>query len=250
MPLKRRLMLGDCLKRFSDIEDQSIDMVLCDPPYGTTQCKWDSIIPLEPMWSELKRVVKPSSAMVFTAAQPFTSTLVLSQPKLFRYTWVWNKVNRITGFLDAKKKPLKVTEDVVVFYSRQPVYNPQMVDGKPYTATSRGAKSQNYAKQADGITTISDGKRYPQNLLSIKGDERGTVGRIHSTQKPVALMEYLIKTYTNPGDTVLDFAMGSGTTGVAAKRLQRNFIGIEKDRHFFQIAKQRIRTEGEQDASS
>ena len=233
------LMQGDCLDRMKEIPDGSVDMVLADPPYGTTQCKWDSVIPFEPMWEQLKRVLKHNGAIVMTASQPFTSALVMSNVKMFKYCWVWDKVNRPTGHLNAKKMPLRQTEDVVVFYSNPPSYNPQMTQGKPYTATG-SKQSCNYGSQVKSTTVCADGLRYPRELIRIAADERGTVGRIHPTQKPVALMEYLIKTYTNEGETVLDFTMGSGTTGVAAKNLGRSFIGIELDQDYFEIAKGRI----------
>lgn len=221
------------------IPDGSVDMVLTDPPYGTTACKWDSVIPFEPMWEQLKRVTKRNGAIVMTASQPFTSALVMSNVKMFKYCWVWDKVNRPTGHLNAKKMPLRQTEDIAVFYSKPPCYNPQMTQGKPYTATG-SKKSSNYGSQVKSTTVCADGLRYPRELIRIAADERGTVGRIHPTQKPVALMEYLIKTYTNEGETVLDFTMGSGTTGVAAKNLNRSFIGIELDETYFSIAQGRI----------
>ena len=233
------LMQGDCLEVMKDIPDGSVDMVLADPPYGTTQCKWDSVIPFEPMWEQLKRITKKNGAIVMTASQPFTSALVMSNVKMFKYRWVWDKINRPTGHLNAKKMPLRQTEDIAVFYSKPPCYKPQMTQGKPYTATG-SKQSSNYGSQVKSTTVCADGLRYPRELIRIAADERGTVGRIHPTQKPVALMEYLIKTYTNEGETVLDFTMGSGTTGVAARKLNRKFIGIELDEMYFNIAKDRI----------
>lgn len=233
------LMQGDCLDKMRGIPAQSVDMVLTDPPYGTTACKWDTVIDLEAMWDQIGDVLKPNGACVLTASQPFTSRLVMSNPKAFKYSWVWDKVNRPTGHLNAKKQPLRQTEDVCVFYYRQPTYNPQMVKGDPYTATG-SKKSDNYGSQVKTTTVCADGMRYPRNLLPLQADERGTVGRIHPTQKPVALMEYLIRTYTNEGDTVLDFTMGSGTTGVACVNTGRKFIGIELDPEYFAIAEARI----------
>lgn len=232
------LFQGDCLELMKQIPDGSVDLVLCDLPYGTTQNNWDSVIPFEPLWVQYWRVLKKNGAVVLTAAQPFTSALVMSQPKAFKYQWVWDKVNRPTGHLNAKKQPLRQTEDVLVFYRSQPIYNPQMTDGEPYVATG-SKKSGNYGAQKT-TTTICDGKRYPRNLLVIPADERGTVGRIHPTQKPVALMEYLILTYTNEGDVVLDNTMGSGTTGVACMNTGRKFIGMEQDAKYFEIAQKRI----------
>lgn len=232
----------ECLEAMKRIPDGSVDMVMCDLPYGTTQNKWDSVIDLPSLWSAYRRVCKPSAAIVLTAAQPFTSVLVCSNLKDFKYTWTWDKVNKFGGHLNAKKQPLRVVEDVCVYYQDQPTYVPQMTKGKPYTATSKGAKTANYGSQKDGVVTVNDGNFYPKNLIAIPGDERGSVGRIHPTQKPVALMEYLIKTYTLPGDMVLDNCMGSGTTGVACMNLGRQFTGIEKDTEhgYFGIAKKRI----------
>ena len=235
------LHLGDCLDVMQGIPDGSVDMVMTDPPFGTTACKWDSVIPFEPMWEQLKRIVKPNGAIVLMASQPFTSALVMSNVGMFKYCWVWDKVNRPTGHLNAKKQPLRQTEDVIVFYRDQAHYNPQMTQGKPYVATG-SKKSEHYGAKVESTTNCTDGMRYPRNLIHISADERGTVGRIHPTQKPVALMEYLIRTYTNAGETVLDFTCGSGTTGVAAANTGRRFIGIEMDADYFTIAQARIRT--------
>lgn len=231
---------GDCLEQMKRIPDGSVDMVLCDLPYGTTACKWDSVIPFEPLWAQYRRVAKPNAAIVLFGAQPFTSALVMSNIKEFKYVWVWDKVNRVSGHLNAKRQPLRVVEDVIVFYREQATYVPQMVKGEPYTAKSKGAKSSCYGSQADGIVTVNDGNYYPRNLLSVAADERGTVGRIHPTQKPVALCEYLIKTYTNEGMTVLDNCAGSGTTGVACQNTKRNFILIEKEKKYVEIALSRL----------
>jgi site-specific DNA-methyltransferase (adenine-specific) len=229
------LYLGDCLEVMKDIPDGSVDMVLTDPPYGTTQCKWDSVIPLEPMWKQLKRVTKRSGAIVMTAQSPFDKVLGASNIKFLKTEWIWKK-EMGTGHLNAKKMPLKNHENVLVFYSSPPTYNPQMRMGfSPYSQSQGTTKSKNYGKQT-GAITVSDGSRYPLTVLEFKRDK----GKHHPTQKPVALMEYLIKTYTNEGETVLDFTMGSGTTGVAAKSLNRKFIGIELDEDYFKIAKDRI----------
>lgn len=234
------LHLGNCLEILPTLAPHSIDLILCDLPYGTTACKWDSIIPYKQLWNNYLRIIKPNTAIVLTASQPFTSTLITSNISMFKYIWTWNKVNRISGHLNAKKQPLRITEDIVVFYQRQPTYIPQMIKGKPYTAKSIGNKSSCYGKQSDGIVTVNKGEHYPRNLISIEADERGTVGRIHPTQKPIELMKYLIKTYTREGNTVLDNCMGSGTTGVACKQLNRKFIGIELDQKYFNIAQSRI----------
>jgi len=232
-----KLMLGDCLERMKEIPDGSIDMVLTDPPYGTTACKWDSIIPLEPMWEQLKRVIKPNGAIVMTASQPFTSALVMSNVKMFKYDWVLDKPAG-TGFFNAKKMPLRSHESILVFYKKLPTYNPQMTHGHTKkTAVKKEVNSECYGK-AFKKTNYSSKSRYPRSVQRFSSDKQ--FNNLHPTQKPVALMEYLIKTYTNEGETVLDFTMGSGTTGVAAKNLNRDFIGIELDETYFNIAMNRI----------
>ena len=231
------LMRGDCLERMKEIPDGSVDMILTDPPYGTTACKWDSIIPLEPMWEQLKRVIKPNGAIVMTASQPFTSVLTCSNLKMFRYDWVYDKPAG-TGFFNAKLMPLRNHESVLVFYNKLPTYNPQMTHGHERKTSSRlDAKSECYGK-AIKKTNYNSTSRYPRSVQKFSSDKQK--GNCHPTQKPVALMEYLIRTYTNEGETVLDFTMGSGTTGVAAKNLNRSFIGIELDETYFNIAKDRI----------
>ncbi|MCW8966850.1 MAG: site-specific DNA-methyltransferase [Candidatus Pacearchaeota archaeon] len=234
------LIHGDCLEKLYWVIDGSVDLVLTDPPYGTTACKWDTVIPFEPMWSEIWRVLKPNGACALFGSEPFSSHLRMSQIKYFKYDWIWDKVNKFSGHLNAKKQPLRITEVITIFYRKQCAYNPIMVPGKPYTTISSGAKTKNYGKQIDKVKTINTGLYYPKNLLAIPGDERVSVGRIHPTQKPVALLEYIIKTYTLEGETVLDFTMGSGSTGVACVNTGRKFIGIEEDDKYFEIAKQRI----------
>ncbi len=310
------LMQGDCLERMKEIPDGSVDAIICDPPYGTTACKWDSIIPLELMWEQLKRIIKPNGAIVMTASQPFTSVLINSNIEMFRYNWVWEKEQGV-NFMLAKKNPMKVHEDVCVFYldeaevkGRSPLfkefrdyfqsekerlgltnkqiksclgndmgghyftngvqwtlptlenykklqslggfskdwhkmksdmesigcrvtYNPQMTPGNPYV--SGKGDSGSVTGSVKKVQTKNYGTRYPRSVQRFNRE----TGK-HPTQKPVALMEYLIKTYTNEGETVLDFTMGSGSTGVAAKNLNRNFIGIELDDKYFDIAKERI----------
>lgn len=239
---KIELWQGDCLTEMDKIKDQSIDMVLADVPYGTTACKWDTIIPFEPMWDHLKRVTKKNGAIVLFGSQPFTSALVMSNPKMFKYEWVWNKITG-RGHLVAKHRPMAQHENVLVFGDGKIKYNPQMVlMDKP----QRGYSSD--GNMGDSRTSIMGGKttkqreviirthKYPKTIIT-----QGVDGNyLHPTQKPVALMEYLIKTYTNEGETVLDFTMGSGTTGVACKNLNRNFIGIELDKEYYEIAKKRI----------
>jgi len=226
------LLQGDCLERMKEIETGSVDMILTDPPYGTTACKWDSIIPLEPMWEQLKRIIKPNGAIVMTASQPFTSVLVSSNLKGFKYCWYWKK-NRATGVLNAKRQPLRNIEDICVFNVKQ--YTPQgLVE---YNKPSRNAKSDSevYGK-GQTKSYMQKWTNYPKQSLEFNSVQRV----LHPTQKPVALMEYLIKTYTNESETVLDFTMGSGSTGVACKNLNRDFIGIELDENYFNIAKERI----------
>ena len=238
------LMQGNCIELLSSIPNGSVDMVLCDLPYGTTQNKWDSVIPFEPLWAHYWRVLKPNGAVVLTAAQPFTSVLVTSQLDRFKYQWVWEK-SKVTGVLNAKRQPLRQHEDVLVFYRRQPTYNPQgLTKCSRRTGTgisSSGRSSDNYGKI--GVKQTEDGKYeqtqtgYQRSVLKIPSEGK----TVHPTQKPVALMEYLIRTYTNDGETVLDNCMGSGTTGVACANTGRKFIGIERDEGYFKIAQDRIR---------
>ena len=237
-----KLFNGDCLKVMPEIESGSVDMILCDPPYGTTNCKWDSIIPLEPMWEQLKRIIKPKGAIVMTASQPFTTTLIHSNMKMFKYCWYWDK-HQGTGFLNAKKQPLRSIEDVVVFYKKQCTYNPEMRPGESYSSkySDKNLGSDCYGHAKEVSVTKDYNGRYPITSIKFKRDKN----KIHPTQKPVALMEYLIKTYTNEGESVLDFTMGSGTTGVACQNLKRNFIGIEMDETYFKIAQERIESASE-----
>lgn len=225
----------------SMIETTSVDMVLTDPPYNVTRCKWDSIIPLELMWLQLKRVVKENGAILLMASQPFTSTLVISNPKMFRYHWCWKK-SHATGHLNGYKMPMKIVEDICVFYKKLPIYNP-CLENKP-VENIRPAKEfrkktscyNDHSKKS--IRKIPVDKSLPTQLLEFKCHSRK---RLHPTQKPVELMEYLVRTYTNEGDLVLDFAMGSGTTGIACQNMSRSFMGIEKDEEYFRIAVERMR---------
>jgi len=239
-----KLIHGDCLDKMAEIEDGSIDMVLADPPYGTTACKWDSIIPLEPMWEHLKRVIKPNGAIVMTASQPFTTTLISSNMEMFKYCWVWDKKKPGNIFL-AKTQPMKVHEDIVVFGVKTPDFYPIMVQ------RDKIKKTKNYGiGEAIGGNGEKEDKVYTythKNPISIlEASNASQKGKVHPTQKPVALMEYLIKTYTNEGETVLDFTMGSGTTGVACKNLNRSFVGIEMDDHYFKVASDRINQQNNQ----
>jgi site-specific DNA-methyltransferase (adenine-specific) len=228
------LRLGDCLEVMQDIPDGSVDMVCTDPPYGTTACKWDSVIPFEPMWAQLKRITKLNGAIVLTASQPFTSALGASNLPMLRYSWIWKKT-AATGHLNAKRMPMSDNEDVLVFYRHQPAYNPQglIPHGKTVRRGGNGGCYGNSGKE-----NFQEFTNYPRRTLEIASEGK----TVHPTQKPVALIEYLIRTYTNPSETVLDFTMGSGTTGVAAANTRRRFIGIERDPDYFTIASARIQT--------
>lgn len=245
---------ADCLEKMKDIPDGSIDAIITDLPYGTTACKWDSVIPFEPLWEQYRRMIKPNGAIVLFSQQPFTAALMMSNIEMWKYNWIWQKDSG-TNFLNAHHQPLKITEDICVFgyaattESKKGVYmtyNPQMRQGfKPYQCVS-GAQRKDTAmvrgvcKAQDGGTlTVSDGSRYPINIIEFKRDKE----RLHPTQKPVELIRYLIRTYTNEGDTVLDSCCGSGTTAIAAIREKRNWICIEKSEEYFNIAKKRIENE-------
>ena len=236
------LHLGDCLEVMQGIPDGSVDAVICDPPFGTTACKWDSVIPFEPMWAQLKRIVKPNGAIVLMASQPFTSALVMSNVAMFRYQWIWEK-NKATGHLNAKKRPLVSHEDVVVFSKATTNYFPQGLVEKETPSISkgdRGRKGVGSSGDCYGAATkdaVQTHGNYPRSVIKFTVDMKA---EFHPTQKPVALMEYLIRTYTNAGETVLDFTCGSGTTGVAAANTARRFIGIERDPDYFQIASAHI----------
>ena len=229
------LRQGDCLQLMKEIPDKSIDMILCDLPYGTTKNNWDSIIALNDLWKHYTRIIKDNGAILLFGQVPFTADLICSNYKMFRYEWVWKKTMG-TGFLNAKKMPIKLHENILVFYKKLPTYNPQMRKGfKPYS-TARGDKNTTYGKFDNTYISSSDGDRFPVDVLEFKHDKQ----KLHPTQKPVALLEYLIKTYTNENELVLDNCMGSGSTGVACINTNRSFIGIELDPKYFEIAKERI----------
>ena len=224
----------DCLEGMKRIPDKSIDMILCDLPYGVTaRNKWDFVIPFERLWEQYKRVIKENGAVVLTATQPFTTDLIQSNRKMFKYSLVWNK-SQVTGFLNAKKQPLRSHEDILLFYKKQPTYNPAMVKGKR-VLKSTGWDSTNYGKFTDKPHYSE--WYYPKSIIEIP-QKRFKSG--HPTQKPVALFEYLIKTYTNEGETVLDNCIGSGTTAIACINTNRNYIGFELDKHYCDIANERI----------
>ena len=215
-----------------------VDAIITDPPYGTTQNKWDSVISLDEMWNRINKLIKSNGAIVFTSQSIFTAKLILSNEKWFKYKLVWEK-SKATNFLNAKKQPLRKHEDICVFYNKQPTYNPQMREGKPYDKGVRKDQLTGSYGDFNPVHVKSEGKRYPTDVVYFKTAE--SEGKVyHSTQKPVKLMEYLIKTYTNEGDLVLDFTMCSGSTGVACMNTNRRFIGIELDEKYFNIAKNRI----------
>lgn len=228
---------GDCLELMRDIPDGSIDMILCDLPYGTTQNAWDTAISLEQLWHQYKRIIKENGCIALFSQPPFDKTLGCSNIKMLKYEWIWEKDNA-TGFLNANKMPLKKTENILVFYKKAPTYNPQKTKGKPYKCKQgSGSSSWNYDESQGGYITENSGERFPVNIIKFSRDKT----KLHPTQKPVALLEYLVKTYTNPGDLVLDNCMGSGSTGVACANTGRRFIGIEIDPAYFSIAEKRIR---------
>ena len=220
-------------------EGIKVDCIITDPPYGTTVCKWDTVIPFDDMWERINKLIKPNGAIVLFGSEPFSSALRMSNIKKYKYDWIWQKEQGL-GQLNAKKMPLKNTENISVFYKKQCLYNPQMTKGEPYIK-NRCTFSKNiestYGKQVDRVVTINSGHRYPLTTLKFN---RPIKNRFHSTQKPTDLLEYLIKTYTNENETVLDFTMGSGSTGVAWINTTRKFIGIELDENYFNIAKDRI----------
>ena len=245
---------ANCLEFMREMPDNSIDMILCDLPYGTTACKWDTIIPFEPLWEQYKRIIKDNGAIVLTASQPFTSALVMSNPEMFKYEWVWEK-HKPSNFALAKKQPMKYHENIIVFYKNQPTYNPQMIERK--SERIKQGQDKDYVGisvnkgELNSLKTITRNfKKYnaktklPSSVFkinSVQSNSQEKKDGLHPTQKPVALFEYLIKTYTNEGYLVLDNCAGSGTTGVACKNLNRNYILIEKEPEYVEIARQRLR---------
>ena len=229
-----RIYNEDCLEGMKRIPDKSVDMILADLPYGTTRNKWDSIIPLDPLWEQYERVIKDNGAIVLTAQTPFDKVLGVSNLKLLKYEWIWNKVSP-TGHLNAKKMPMKKTENILVFYKKLPTYNPQGLRYNPRVKkrSSNSVGSSNYGKHKD--ENLSEYQGYPTNLLEFVRESG-----LHPTQKPVALFEYLIKTYSDEGNLILDNVMGSGTTAIAAMNTNRNFIGFELDETYYNIANERI----------
>ncbi|EMW0831726.1 site-specific DNA-methyltransferase [Klebsiella aerogenes] len=232
-----RLHNADCFEVFPQIASGTVDLVCADIPYGTTQCRWDSVFSLPLMWEQLYRIVKPSAAIVLFSAQPFTSVLVNSNLRDWRSEWIWEKGNA-TGFLNAKKQPLRAHENIEVFYRRQPTYNPQFTHGHERRTSKRKTVNSECYGKALTLTKYDSTSRYPRDVQFFSSDKQ--TGNYHPTQKPLALVQYLIETYSNQGDTVLDFTMGSGTAGVACQQTERNFIGIEKDTAIFRTACQRM----------
>ena len=231
------LMQGDCLERMQQIPSGSVDMVLTDPPYGTTACKWDSVIPLDKMWEQLKRIIRPNGAIVMTASQPFTTVLIASNLKDFKYTWVWDKVKPSTG-LHAKIMPLRSTEDIVVFGKDKINYFPQMAQKKLRVESKNDSNGEAFGGARVKREHDNKGLGYPKNLLVMSNADQ--TGRVHPTQKPVALMEYLIKTYTNEDEVVLDFTAGSMSTAIACINTNRKGIMVEKDEYYFKVGSDRV----------
>ena len=234
---------GDCLELMKNIPDGSVDLVLTDPPYGTTACKWDSIIPFEPMWEQYKRIIKDNGAIVLFGSEPFTSRLICSNLPMFKYNWIWQK-DKATGHLNAKKQPMRTVETISVFYKKQCLYIPQLSKKLPENirpATTKRKNIDNYGNMdKESARGIPVDMSYPKDILQFRGCSGDKGKSNHPTEKPVSLLEYLVKTYTNEGDLVLDSCMGSGSTGVACVNTGRKFIGIELDDGYFNIAKKRI----------
>ena len=232
------LIQGDCLEVMKNIPSASVDMILCDLPYGTTRNKWDTCLNTGKLWEQYKRIIKDNGAIVLFSQMPFTAALVMSNLKMFRYEWIAEK-SLATGFLNAKRMPMKAHENILVFYKKLPTYNAQMTKGKPYSITRRDIGGQ-YLHNFENIETKNEGTRCPRDVLRDLWQPYCGGKMYHPTQKPVPLLEYLIKTYTNEGDTVLDNCMGSGSTGVACVNTKRDFIGVELDENYFDIARRRI----------
>jgi site-specific DNA-methyltransferase (adenine-specific) len=237
MPWLDQIVDGECLELMAKLPDHSIDLILADLPYGTSRNRWDSVIDLPSLWREYERLIKPAGAIVLTAAQPFTSVLVASNLKLFKYEWIWSKTVG-SGQLNVARQPLRTHESVLVFYRKQPTYHAQMTEGAAYTAKRSTASwaDRGYNAQRDH-ETVNEGVRFPKSVLLVPNPR---IKGGHPTQKPVPLMEYMIRTYTNPGDLVLDNVIGSGTTAVAAVNTGRHFIGMEMDPEYAQVARLRV----------
>ena len=231
-----KIHCGDCLELMPQIEDKSIDMILCDLPYGTTNCKWDTIIPFDKLWEQYERIIKPNGAIVLTASQPFTSALVMSNPKIFRYEWIWEKT-KASNFQLAKLNPLKFHENILVFYKKPPTYN-QLTLEDCYIKSGRGTDVRQLKHCKDSKDYVTTKTGYNRSIIKVANPSGK--GHPHPTAKPIPLMETLIKTYTNENETVLDNCIGAGTTAIACKNTNRNFIGIEKEQKYVDIANDRI----------
>lgn len=240
IPCYAQVFLGDCLELYKNIEPKSIDLILTDLPYGTTACKWDTIIPFDKLWEMVNYLLKPNGAFITTASQPFTSALIMSNPKMFKYELIWQKT-RPSNVFNAKKQFMKWHENICIFYNNLPIYNPQTTIGKSYKKKhymqDRSNGTLGKTGEKDGHISENNGIMQPKTIIEISNPNHNS---LHPTQKPVALFEYLLKTYSNEGMTIFDPCMGSGTTGVACKNTNRSFIGIEKDENYFKIAEQRI----------
>ena len=235
-----QLFNGDCIEIMDKLIEQGVkvDMILTDPPFGTTRCKWDSVIPFDEMWERLNKLIKDNGAIVLFGSEPFSSHLRMSNIKNYKYDWKWNKVRGV-GHLNAKKRPMMCTEDIIVFYKKQCVYNPQMREREKPRLSTNNAKQEVYGKSKPNFKGDTLEKKYPINLLVFsKSKQKDMI--YHPTQKPVDLLEYLIETYTLENEIVLDFTMGSGSCGVASLNTNRRFIGIELDKNYFEIASKRI----------
>lgn len=243
MDIINNIYCGDCLELMPKMKTGMFDMILCDLPYGTTNCKWDAVISFERIWEQYERLIKPNGAIVLTASQPFTSALVMSNPKLFKYEWIWEK-SKASNFLLAKKQPLKAHENILVFANGTPKYYPQKTQGKPYYRGGVKEKhenpevSNNIPNYHSHIRKSEDGMRLPRSVQYFTTAEFD--GKFHPTQKPIALFEYLIKTYTNEGELILDNCIGSGTTAIACKNTKRNFVGIEQEQKYVDVANERL----------
>ena len=244
------LYYGDCLELMKDIKDKSIDAIITDPPYGTTACNWDSIIDFDLMWEQLNRIIKPNGAIVLFGSEPFSSALRMSNIKNYKYDWIWHK-NYVSGFANAKRQPMRNNELISVFYKKQSAYYPikeerdlskKSKDRHKYDFNTTTEINSNVYGKMKRIKDKPNNMCYPKTIKKFNCVVNNSDERVHPTQKPITLMEYLVKTYTNEGEIVLDFTMGSGTTGVACKNTNRNFIGIEKDKNYFEIASKRIKT--------
>lgn len=236
------LLEGDCLELMPRVPPGTVDLILTDLPYGMTDCDWDKVLPFQVLWWNYRRLLKPRGAVALTASQPFATDLGASCREWLKVEWIWDKVNRSTGFANARKRPLKIHENVMVFYRRQPTYNPQMTKGAPYVAKRpAGKKWIGMHGETGAHVTRNEGTRYPTTILRIPAAGHGEPRGLHPTRKPVRLMEYFVRTYSDPGDLVLDNCMGSGSTGEACMRSGRRFLGMELDHGHFMTARARIR---------